>query len=65
MPVCSIESRHAELRLVMFTAAPSTPDADKRAVLNVVGLQSMTAAEQAPHRAGSHAAGPTLESRQG
>jgi hypothetical protein len=32
----------AELRLVVFTAAPSTPDADKLAVLNVVGLQNMT-----------------------
>jgi hypothetical protein len=40
---CDVLTVHdAELRLVVFTAAPSTPDADKLAVLNVVGLQNMT-----------------------
>lgn len=45
---CDVLAVHdAELRLVMFTAAPSTPDAEKLAVLNVVGLQNMSVAEPA------------------
>ncbi len=41
---CDVLTVHdAELRLVVLTAAPNTPDADKLAVLNVVGLQDMTA----------------------
>jgi hypothetical protein len=31
----------------MFTAAPSTPGADKLALLNVTGLQDLNAAEPA------------------
>jgi len=39
---CEVLTVHdAELHLVLLTAAPNTPDADKLAVLNVIGLQDM------------------------
>lgn len=45
---CDVLTVHdADLRLVVFTAAPGTPDADKLAVLNVIGLQNMHAADPA------------------
>jgi len=48
---CDVFTVHdADLRIVLFTAAPSTPDADKLAVLNVVGLQDMTVDEPASPR---------------
>ena len=43
---CDVLTVHdADLRILMFTAAPHTPDADKLDVLNVVGLQDLTATE--------------------
>ncbi len=47
---CDVLTVHdAELRVVMFTAAPSSPDADKLAVLNVIGLQTMTTHSETTH----------------
>ena len=34
-----------DLRVVVFTAAPGTPDADKLAMLNVVGEQDFSSTE--------------------
>lgn len=45
---CDVLTVHdAELRVVVFTAAPSSPDAEKLAVSNIVGLQDMTSPEPA------------------
>ncbi len=45
---CDVLTVHdADLRILVFTAAPRTPDADKLDVLTVVGLQDLTAHDPA------------------